>query len=108
MSKDVYIRLKCSEEFKAQIKSLASKEKTTVSVYIESLIIKEVQNGIKRNRIILQKKLQICKSGKRTIDSVVKYAMAVGLLVDDVYPNNKYIGNEYEKWQQAVTEYIAN
>ena len=43
MAKDTYIRLRCTEEFKAQIKALASKENRAVSNYIENLLTEKIK-----------------------------------------------------------------
>lgn len=43
MAKETYIRLRCTEEFKAQAEKLASKDNRTLSNYIENLLKKEIE-----------------------------------------------------------------
>ena len=50
MAKDTYIRLRCTDEFKAQIEVLASKENRTVSNYIENLLINEIEKDNNTSR----------------------------------------------------------
>ena len=42
MAKGTYIRLRCTEEFKAQVEALASKQNRTVSNYIENILKGEI------------------------------------------------------------------
>ena len=43
MSKDAFIKFRCTDEFKTQIEALASKENRTVSNYVENLLKKEIK-----------------------------------------------------------------
>lgn len=43
MAKETYIRLRCTEDFKAQVEALAKKDNRTVSNYIENLLINEIK-----------------------------------------------------------------
>jgi len=49
MAKDNFIKLRCTDEFKAQIEALASKENRTVSNYIENLLSNEINKNKKEN-----------------------------------------------------------
>lgn len=43
MAKDTNIILRCTNEFKAQVETLASKDNRTVSNYIENLLRRELE-----------------------------------------------------------------
>ena len=72
MAKDTFIKLRCTEEFKAQIEVLASKENRTVSNYIENLLIQQ----IKENKSM--------KNVTNMNGTEIWYEQAVELMDDDI------------------------
>ena len=55
MAKETYIRLRCTNKFKAQIEALASNENRTTSNYIENLLIEKIkENKTMKNTLEMQ------------------------------------------------------
>lgn len=108
-TKDTYIRLRCTEEFKGKVEELAKKENRTVSNYIESLLLREIEEEEKKMKF----ELRMAERQTKERESVkVGFTMASENVIDSelikVFETKAEALKELEKHESTIHKTSGN